>query len=1091
MKKALMFLLIALLLTPASAQQAAAPENEGFQTQTVMVYLVGSDLESDGGMGTSDIREMLKAKPDKERMNVLVMTGGTNKWQGGAIPADRLSVYKIEGLNPKPVHSWEKGSMGEPASLTRFLDYAREYYPADSYGLVLWDHGGGPMVGFGMDTAYKGDGLTLPELRQAFEQSGFKGEGKLEWLAFDACLMASLEVASLFSQHAHYMIASQDTLPGYGFDYAFLKDLSNSGMTGPEAGRAIIDYTYAFYEDLAAKNPEFQMPVTLSLSDLGKLSAVQEQLDGLFANLDQGLEAGIYSDIARNRDKTKDYGRTTTTNAYDLIDLRDLTANMEGLYPERAGALMQAVDEMVIYNRSNAPRTNGVSLYFPLRNKDMFSLAWGELYQAFDVAPAYKRFMENFASILLTDSLSSWTGVDEPAVTLDEQTGEYFIQLTPEQVKNYERAEYYLLASLRGEEYMLTYMSGDVTLDADNRLRPNFNGKIIYVEDEQGNNRLVPQLMEKENIDGIAHYHIPMVLSASEVAEEDFSTTGQLLVQLDTQKGEVNLTGAIRSVEKDSLMGKQDVDLNQWGSVHLFHSGAYIARDEAGAILPFGDWSASGLPQVQTYRAKGGIKLSYAPLDETVYDYYVLMSIVDTQGYVYSSELMPLKAEPPKQPEPSLRPALTIDYAPGDQPQFLLEQEGVSVTLMGIEPTQEAPQALRVYLLLENSLAQEAGVSLSWASVNGYMMNIPGASTVAAGDSELMYFDLPIEPVFGSISLQEAGITLASDLRFGLTVDNNVASSLGWASLNLFGLTPELLRISDMMSNWSDMGEIRIATSIPVEAVEPLPPEEAMLLWEGEGIRIEQLGQAHLAGDTMSVALKITNNSQRYDMVQLEKSVVNGIMAVLEMPHRVQQGSILYTWAHINTRRMVLADELAEFQAMMDLVPSLEALGIEQLGEIRLRFALDHSERRGKVGRDGVRHLTDYVPLSVQGAEGFEQPLNQAGEEVFSDFGVRLVRLASDPTGKSFYVNNQGSTSIKLDTFGHVLVDGEGYGDSKPLYTELAPGASTYIKLYDYLFGIEPEGEVVSFFISIIDTDANRLLGRSAQRITLNLPQGE
>ena len=171
------------------------------------------------------------------------------------------------------------------------------------------------------------------------------------------------------------------------------------------------------------------MPVTLSLTDLGQAAAVQEKLDGLFSNLDLGLQAGIYSDIARSRDNTKDYGRTTTTNAYDLIDLLDFSMNMEALYPERAGELDRAIGDMVLYNRSNAPRTNGLSLYFPLRNKDMFKTVWGELYKAFDIAPAYKRFMESFARILLSDSLSSWTGADEPAVTLDEQTGEYFIQL--------------------------------------------------------------------------------------------------------------------------------------------------------------------------------------------------------------------------------------------------------------------------------------------------------------------------------------------------------------------------------------------------------------------------------------------------------------------------------------------------------------------------------------------------------------------------------------------------------------------------------------------------------------------------------------
>ena len=155
-------------------------------------------------------------------------------------------------MNTNPIF-YIPGRRSYTAALTRFLDFARENYPAESYGLILWDHGGGPMVGFGMDTAYKGDGLTLPELREALEQSAFKDDSKLEWLAFDACLMASLEVAALLSPYARYMIASQEALPGYGFDYAFLKSLSSSGLTGTEAGRAIIDHTYAYYEALSKR----------------------------------------------------------------------------------------------------------------------------------------------------------------------------------------------------------------------------------------------------------------------------------------------------------------------------------------------------------------------------------------------------------------------------------------------------------------------------------------------------------------------------------------------------------------------------------------------------------------------------------------------------------------------------------------------------------------------------------------------------------------------------------------------------------------------------------------------------------------------
>ena len=46
------------------------------------------------------------------------------------------------------------------------------------------------------------------------QNSPFSGENRLEWLCFDACLMASMEVASILAPHAKYMIASRKPCPG-------------------------------------------------------------------------------------------------------------------------------------------------------------------------------------------------------------------------------------------------------------------------------------------------------------------------------------------------------------------------------------------------------------------------------------------------------------------------------------------------------------------------------------------------------------------------------------------------------------------------------------------------------------------------------------------------------------------------------------------------------------------------------------------------------------------------------------------------------------------------------------------------------------
>lgn len=125
--------------------------------------------------------------------------------------------------------------MGDPLTLSSFLNYGFDFFPADSYSLILWDHGGGPVLGYGVDENFR-DLLTLDELSEALEDSVGAHMTKLEWIGFDACLMSSLEVASVLAPYANYMIASQETEPGWGWNYDFLSELSDEVIPGDVMG---------------------------------------------------------------------------------------------------------------------------------------------------------------------------------------------------------------------------------------------------------------------------------------------------------------------------------------------------------------------------------------------------------------------------------------------------------------------------------------------------------------------------------------------------------------------------------------------------------------------------------------------------------------------------------------------------------------------------------------------------------------------------------------------------------------------------------------------------------------------------------------
>ena len=1063
-RRLFLIVLVALGLVLAPVSPVLAQEGpEGFQTQTIMIYIIGSDLESESGLATGDIREMLQARPDEERLDVLVMTGGTTRWAARTIPRDQLSVYRIEGANPRLVHQWESASMGQPETLARFLEYGVTAYPADSYGLILWDHGGGPMVGFGVDTLFRHDGLTLFELKEALDQSPFDQENRLEWLAFDACLMASLEVASLMAPYARYMVASEETLPGHGFDYRFLGALSATRLTGPEVAREIIDRTYGFYEELSFSRPQHQNLVTLSLLDLSQAAATQEALDGLFADLDQGLSLGIYSEVARRRDQTKAYGRTSTTDNYDLIDLSDLADNLASLYPNQTAALKAQIGRMVGYNRANVARSGGLSLYFPLANKTHYERAWASLYQSFDVSPAYKAFMAHYGGILLSGSLSAWTGDEAPPVSYDEEAGLYFIQLSPQQAENYKSGQYYVLSPVWGDEYMMVYMSSDLTLDEGLRLQANFNGKTMYIQNAAGENSLIPMMEEKENIGGIASYQIPMVLDRLTPEGGHESASGNLLAEIDKNTGQARITGAIRDDASGDMMGKRDTDLNAWDNIHFTYNSAYLTRDEGGRLLPLGDWASADTPWLISFPLKEGLSVRYGDIMARDGEYMVLISVVDTQMNVYSSELLPMKArEGAPEPEELPRDIQASFSFSQQEPVPLWTGEGLILTLDGIltGPQDTLPQTLSLLVGAQNTLQEEVSLATDWVMLEGHMMAPIGYVSIPAGEAAMLRMDFPLYAQATSPSLQQAGLNEVREIRFRFSLGFEADSLLSSAFSPVFHITTQV-----------PLGDIPSLTSA-------FPP---VTLAEGEGLTVQMAGAPFMDESYFYLPLYAENQTSGYDRLLLE-AAVNGVMTPFSLSHHLPPGARMYAWATIPVYRYILPPELSEFQHLFEGLDNLEALGIKNPRELNLRFGLD---REASSQREPALMLPA-ATYRLPAGEGQDPPLDTEGRLLFDQGGLRVVRLASDPEGKKLYLHNAGPVTLRVSTFGRTQVDGLPYGLNMPIRAVISPGQSAYVRLFDYLPGIEPQGEELRFQINLINVEENTLLLQS-DPITLTL----
>ena len=224
-------------------------KGDGKDQATVFVYMNGSDLESEDGEATEDLCEMLAANISSQ-VNVLVETIGTKSWSKRlGIASDHTQRYKAEAGNLVLVDD----SLGQldctsPDTLADFISWGAENYPANRYILIFWNHGAGPVYGFGYDEHQSEDSvLTIDEIQTAIRQSGIY----FDIIGMDSCIMSSLELCCAMYNYCDYMILSEDFESGYGWSYTgWLNALSdNTSISSEELGKIIVD-------DMIADNEE-------------------------------------------------------------------------------------------------------------------------------------------------------------------------------------------------------------------------------------------------------------------------------------------------------------------------------------------------------------------------------------------------------------------------------------------------------------------------------------------------------------------------------------------------------------------------------------------------------------------------------------------------------------------------------------------------------------------------------------------------------------------------------------------------------------------------------------------------------------------
>lgn len=186
-------------------------------TRTVLIYMAADNSLS--SYSYKNIESIVQGTT-KAALN----GGNLVVYVDAADAAPQLLQIKVKSdgsIQKLAIKDYAEQNSADPLVMRSIFDEVRTSFPADSYGLVLWSHGTAwlpynvqPMLrSFGQDES---NWMEIDELAEALPDHVF------DFIMFDACYMASTEVAYALRDKAEYILASPTEVLGEGFPYKLI-----------------------------------------------------------------------------------------------------------------------------------------------------------------------------------------------------------------------------------------------------------------------------------------------------------------------------------------------------------------------------------------------------------------------------------------------------------------------------------------------------------------------------------------------------------------------------------------------------------------------------------------------------------------------------------------------------------------------------------------------------------------------------------------------------------------------------------------------------------------------------------------------------
>jgi hypothetical protein len=348
---------------------------------TVLAYMnADDDLEP---YLVEDFNEMEQAG-STERVNIVVQMDRHPAYDPSSGDWNDTRRYRVEhdgelrAMSSRLLEDLGELDMGDQKTLSDFLLWGLQKFPARRYQVVLSGHGEG-WSGISQDFTNQNDRLTLDELAGALGAFASARGAPADVLLLDVCYWAMLETDWTLRGLASYIVASEDIDPSAGQRYdMYLGDLVKAPETAPRD--LAVDLVETFREAYASGGyyPGDSETFTQSAVETAGLGALASALDGLCSYI-LGNMTALAPAVTAARNGVETYGKPEYIDIHEFVlGLRAKSAQ-DGLNTT-ADAVLAAINATVAASAGGTlrSRSRGISIYFPAQSYS-FKAAYSEL----------------------------------------------------------------------------------------------------------------------------------------------------------------------------------------------------------------------------------------------------------------------------------------------------------------------------------------------------------------------------------------------------------------------------------------------------------------------------------------------------------------------------------------------------------------------------------------------------------------------------------------------------------------------------------------------------------------------------------------